>query len=122
MYNEAQETVSSGTLWLVLGISGTAILLLIGVVGAFLRAYMKTIHDDVKTNTGECGKNKGRIELVEQKQEQDKQHLEQMTQVQIQSLSTEVKALTGQVSVMTKEVRGLIRILAEEGLKNKNDE
>ena len=122
MYHEAHETVSSGTLWLVLGIAGSVILLLMGTIGIFLRAYMKTIHDDVKANTAECGKNKGRIELVEQKQEQDKQHLEQMTQVQIQGLSAEVKALTGQVSVMTKEVRGLVRILAEEGLKKKEGE
>lgn len=117
----AHEAVSNGTLWLALSIAGGIILLLVGVVGVFLRAYMKTIHDDVKSNTAECGRNKGRIELVEQKAESDKKHLQDLTQVQIQGLANEVKSLAGNVNVMTKEVRGLVQFLAQKGIENKED-
>ena len=118
MTQEAQETISNGTLILVLSIAGAVIMLTLMVIGVFLRAFMKTIHDDVKSNTSETGKNKGRIELVEQKQVQDKRHLEEMTQVQIQSLAKEVKGLSGNVNQMTTEMRTLLTHLAEKALKD----
>jgi hypothetical protein len=108
--------VSNGTLYLVLGIAGAIILITLAIIGFFLRSFMKTIHDDVKSNTSEAGKNKGRIELVEQKQEQDKIHLEQLTQVQIQGLATEVAGLTSTVNSMTNEVRTLITELVKKAI------
>ena len=106
------EAIDNSTLILVLSVAGGIIMISLAIIGFFLRSFIKTIHDDVKSNTTEAGKNKGRIELVEQKQEQDKLHLEQMTQVQIQGLATEVKGLTANVNSMTKEVRTLITHLS----------
>ena len=111
------ETVDPGTLWLVIGLASGIIGILLIVVGFFL----KVLHTDVRKNTVENGKNKGRIDLVAEKQKQDKEHLEEMTQLQIQGLTTEVKTLSGNVNDMTTEIRNLVVNLAGEGIKVKGN-
>lgn len=114
-----EHTTDIETLWLVLSIAGAILLLSLGIIGFFTRAWMKMIHEDVKYNTAEHGKNKGRIDLVSQQQKQDKAHLEEMTQLQIQGLTNEVKLLSGHVSTMTTAIQELVVGLAGEGIKIK---
>lgn len=103
---EVHDAVSSGTLWLTISIAGAIILIAFAIIGTFVRGYMKTIHDDVKSNTLAVGKNKGGIELVRQQQENDKIHLEEMTQVKLQALADNVNILSTNVNTLVTALVG----------------
>ena len=74
------------------------ILLLVGVIAYFL----KIVHSDVKKAVEECGKNKGRIELVEQQVENDVKRIEQTTQLEIRNLAQSVGRLSNNVEMLVK--------------------
>lgn len=88
--------VSTGTLWLVVGISGTLITILLGIIGFFLSRLIS----DVKSVIEETGKNKGRIELVEQQQQNDVKRIEQMTQFELKVMSEKVGELASSVNAL----------------------
>lgn len=90
------EAVSTGTLWLVIGISGTLITILLGIIGFFLSRLIS----DVKSVIEETGKNKGRIELVEQQQQNDVKRIEQMTQFELKVMSEKVGELASSVNAL----------------------
>ena len=92
-------------LYFVLGLSGTIILILLGVLGFFLARVVT----DVKSNSTEIGRNKGRIELVEQQQINDVKRIEELTQ-------TELKSLGGAVNELTRNVNTLVTALAKRGM------
>ncbi len=90
---------------LILGIAGGVVLILMAIIGFFMARVIK----DVKSNTGDIGKNKGRIELVEKQQRNDVKRIEENTQLKLGIMAEGVAGLT-------TEVRSLIGALAKKGL------
>lgn len=70
-------------------ILGTATL----IIGYFLRL----VHNDVRKNTEEQGKLKGKIELVEQENRLKYQAIQEQTQLEIKSLARHVSELSDAV-------------------------
>jgi hypothetical protein len=70
-------------------IIGTAVL----IIGYFL----KIVHNDVRKNTEEQGKLKGKIELVEQENRLKYQAIQEQTQLEIKSLAKSVSELSDAV-------------------------
>lgn len=79
-----------------LGISGVVVMLLLAVIGYFLR----TLHGDVKQLIMETGKNKGRIELVEKQLENDVKRIELVTQTHLSNLTENVNRLSTSVETL----------------------
>ncbi len=90
--------MTSEIAYFVLGISGSMILLLIGVISYFL----KMVHGDVKKALIETGKNKGNIELVQQQLNNDVKRIEQTTQLELRNLATTVNKLSVSVEQRVK--------------------
>jgi hypothetical protein len=70
-------------------IIGTAVL----IIGYFL----KIVHTDVRKNTEEQGKLKGKIELVEQEARLKYQAIQEQTQLEIKNLARHVSELSDAV-------------------------
>lgn len=87
-------------LFFMLSIAGTLIAGSFLIIGFFI----KSILNEVKNNSIECGKNKGRIELVEQKSDSEIRKLTEVTQL-------EIKALSNNVSNLTDNIQELIKVL-----------
>jgi hypothetical protein len=83
---------------LILSMLGSFILLLCTIIGFFL----KMVHRDVKLAVEEAGKNKGRIELVEQQLTSDVKRIEQMTQLELRNLADQVGKLTVNVQMLVQ--------------------
>lgn len=92
------DTMTTQFADLVLGIAGAFMLLLFSVIGFFL----KIVHSDVKKAVEESGKNKGRIELVEQQLTSDVKRIEQMTQLELRNLADQVGKLTTNVQMLVQ--------------------
>lgn len=88
---------------ILLTIAGTLIVILLAIIGFFIARLI----NDVKNNVAEIGKNKGRIELVEQQQKSDIQRIEETTQL-------EIKALSKEVGNLSDNVNNLVGILTEK--------
>lgn len=76
-----------------LGLAGTLILILFGIIGYFL----KIVHSDAKKAVEECGKNKGKIELLELQLTSDVKRIEQTTQLELRNLADTVGKLSHSV-------------------------
>lgn len=87
------------TLKIILWVAGSAISLLLIIIGFFVSRLVS----DIKSNSEKIGKNRGTIELVSQKQEQDIVRIERTTQL-------ELKALTEQVGTLASSVQALVEI------------
>jgi uncharacterized protein YjgD (DUF1641 family) len=83
---------------IILTISGAIIITLIATIGYFLRI----IHSDTKKAIEEVGKNKGRIELVEQQLNNDVKRLEQTTQLELRNLADTVNKLSNSVEQLVQ--------------------
>ena len=59
--------------------------------------FLKMIHSDVRKNTEEQGKLKGKIELVEQESRLKYQAIQEQTQLEIKSLARNVSELSDAV-------------------------
>ena len=90
--------MTSEILNIVLTISGAIIITLIATIGYFLRI----IHSDTKRAIEEVGKNKGRIELVEQQLNNDVKRLEQTTQLELRNLAETVGKLSKSVEQLVQ--------------------
>jgi len=97
--------MSPETTALVFTVAGAVILLLLTILGFFLARVVS----DVKANTSNIGKNKGRIELVEQQQVNDTKRLEEMTQL-------ELKVMSGKVGELSDSVKMFVTALAKKGM------
>ena len=86
--------------------AGSIVSLLLVIIGYFIN---KLIHD-LRRVQNECGKNKGRIELVEQQQKNDIKRIEDRTQMQL-------TALTENVEKLSTNVNELVMILANNGIR-----
>jgi hypothetical protein len=62
----------------------------ISVIGYFL----KIVHNDVRKNTEDAGKLKGKIELVEQESRLKYQAIQEQTQIEIKNLAKSVAELS----------------------------
>ncbi len=82
----------------ILGLAGAFILLLFAIIGFFL----KIVHSDIKKAVEEVGKNKGRIELVEQQLTSDVKRIEQNTQLELRNLADQVGKLTSNVQMLVQ--------------------
>jgi hypothetical protein len=70
-----------------------ALVTVVGVIGYFLRI----IHNDVRKNTEELGKLKGKIELVEQESRLKFETIQVQTQLEIKNLAKNVSELSDAV-------------------------
>lgn len=73
------------------------------IIGYFLKQVhsdLKKVREDIQKVVTENGKNRGRIELVEQENRLKLQRIEELTQ-------TEIKHLAEQVTELTQQVRRL---------------
>lgn len=82
----------------IIGIAGAIIGLLLLILGYFL----KVIHTDAKKAMEEVGKNKGRIELVEQRLNSDVKRLEVITQLELNKLTENVSRLSTSVDKLVE--------------------
>lgn len=85
---------------------GGVLLILLGVLGYFL----KVVHTDVRKNTLEVGKNKGRYDVLDQKLNseterlrQENIHQNQLTQMALENLTKTVDNLIQKVNFTQKE-------------------
>lgn len=97
--------MSSEILTFIISLAGVIIMVLFAITGFFL----KSIINDVKKCLEETGKNKGRIELVEQQQINDTERIEAMTQLELRSMSASVTELSKNVNI-------LVTALAKKGI------
>ena len=81
-----------------LGISGSLMLLLIAVIGYFL----KIVHNDAKKAVEDCGKNKGNIELLQLQLNSDVKRIEQTTQLELRNLADTVGKLSHSVEQLVQ--------------------
>jgi uncharacterized protein YoxC len=97
--------MNSDTLMFVISIAGSVIGLSFVVIGFFLSRLV----GDVRHCVEETGKNKGKIELVEQQQRNDTKRIEEMTQL-------ELKQMSHSVNELSKNVNILVVSLAKKGI------
>lgn len=90
----------------IISISGTLLLLLLSAIGFFISRLIS----DVKRTSIEVGKNKGKIELVEQQQMNDVKRIEERTRLELHTLTTNV-------GVLSDNVNSLVIALAKQNLK-----
>jgi hypothetical protein len=77
-------------IYFVSSLIGGLIVVLFSIIGYFL----KVLHGDIKFAVSESGKNKGRIELVEQQLTSDVKRIEQTTQLELRNLAENVNKLS----------------------------
>lgn len=80
-------------------ISITVVLFITGTVFAIFGYFLKIIHTDVRKNTEEQGKLKGKIELVQQETQIKYQALQELTQLEIKNLAKNVGELSDAVKM-----------------------
>lgn len=94
-------------------IGGSIISLLI----ASLSFFVGKIFKDVSNLLVESGKNKGRIELVEQQLTNDVKRIEQTTQLELKTMCQKIETLSGNVNELTQNVNALVLTFAKKGIK-----
>ncbi len=77
-------------IYFVSSLIGGLIVVIFSIIGYFL----KVLHGDIKFAVSESGKNKGRIELVEQQLTSDVKRIEQTTQLELRNLAENVNKLS----------------------------
>lgn len=80
-------------IYFIASVIGGLIVVLFSIIGYFL----KVLHGDIKFAVSESGKNKGRIELVEQQLTSDVKRIEQTTQLELRNLAENVSQLSKSV-------------------------
>jgi len=98
---------------MILGIEATVIGGLLIIIGFFLTRIIS----DVKNNTQNIGKNKGKIELVEKQQVNDVKRIEETTQLEIQKFGEKINHLASLVETQSTNTNNLINILTEKANK-----
>ena len=71
--------------------------LVIGTAVAVIGYFLKIVHNDVRKNTEDLGKLKGKIELVEQENRLKYQAIQEQTQLEIKMLAKNVSDLSNAV-------------------------
>lgn len=92
------KNMDSGTLTFILGIAGGIITVLFTIIGFFIKALIS----DLKKVIEENGRNKGRIELVEQKINSDLIRIEQTTQLKLDQMNESLEKLSNSVNTLVQ--------------------
>jgi uncharacterized protein YsxB (DUF464 family) len=77
----------------------TIIIFIASSIFAIFGYFLKMIHSDVRKNTEEQGKLKGKIELVQQESQIKYQALQELTQLEIKNLAKNVSELSEAVKL-----------------------
>ena len=77
----------------------TIIIFIASSIFAIFGYFLKMIHSDVRKNTEEQGKLKGKIELVQQESQIKYQALQELTQLEIKNLARNVSELSDAVKL-----------------------
>jgi hypothetical protein len=77
----------------------TIIIFIASSIFAIFGYFLKMIHSDVRKNTEELGKLKGKIELVQQETQIKYQALQELTQLEIKNLAKNVGELSDAVKL-----------------------
>lgn len=101
------NNISPGTLWFFLSMSGVLLMLTLAIIGFFgkkilseFKEEIKTMKDDIKDNSRECSENKGRIDLLDQQQQNDIRRIEEMTQMELKVMSSKVSELSEAIKML----------------------
>tara|TARA_R110000868_G_C10507148_1_gene731766 strand:- start:204 stop:476 length:273 start_codon:yes stop_codon:yes gene_type:complete len=81
----------------------TIIIFISGAIFAIFGYFLKMIHADVRKNTEEIGKAKGKIELVQQETQIKYQALQELTQLEIKNLAKNVGELSEAVRLFVSK-------------------
>jgi len=98
---------------MILGIEATVIGVLLTIISFFLVRLI----NDVKINTTNIGKNKGKIGLIEQQQFNDVKRIEETTQLEIQKFGEQLNHLAVLVTTQSENTNNLITILTKQAKK-----
>jgi hypothetical protein len=77
--------------------SGEVMMFILATAIAIIGYFLKIVHTDVRKNTEEQGKLKGKIELVEQEARLKYQAIQEQTQIEIKNLAKNVGELADTV-------------------------
>jgi hypothetical protein len=77
--------------------SSDIVILILGTAITVIGYFLKIVHSDVRKNTEEQGKLKGKIELVEQESRLKYQAIQEQTQLEIKNLAKNVGDLADTV-------------------------
>ena len=77
----------------------TILIFISSTIFAIFGYFLKMIHSDVRKNTEELGKLKGKIELVQQETQIKYQALQEITQLEIKNLAKHVGELSDAVKM-----------------------
>jgi hypothetical protein len=77
----------------------TIIIFIASSIFAIFGYFLKMIHSDVRKNTEEQGRLKGKIELVQQENQIKYQALQELTQLEIKNLAKNVSELSDAVKL-----------------------
>jgi hypothetical protein len=77
--------------------SGEVMMFILATAIAIIGYFLKIVHTDVRKNTEEQGKLKGKIELVEQEARLKYQAIQEQTQIEIKNLAKNVGELANTV-------------------------
>ena len=74
--------------------TGEIMLFIVATAVTIIGYFLKIVHNDVRRNTEEQGKLKGKIELVEQEARLKYQAIQEQTQLEIKNLAKNVSDLS----------------------------
>jgi len=94
--------MNTETLTLLIAVAGSVILICFTIIGFFISRVIS----DVKSNTGNIGENKGRIDLVKQQQQNDIKRIEERTELEIQTMSKKIGELSSSIDLFVKAAIG----------------
>jgi len=77
--------------------SSDIVIFILGTAITVIGYFLKIVHSDVRKNTEEQGKLKGKIELVEQESRLKYQAIQEQTQLEIKNLAKNVRDLADTV-------------------------
>lgn len=77
--------------------TSTVWIFILGTATSIIGYFLKIVHNDVRKNTEEQGKLKGKIELVEQEARLKYQAIQEQTQLEIKNLAKNVSELSSAV-------------------------
>jgi len=77
--------------------SSDIVMFILGTAVTIIGYFLKIVHSDVRRNTEEQGKLKGKIELVEQESRLKYQAIQEQTQLEIKNLAKNVGDLADTV-------------------------
>ena len=84
-------------------------MIIIGALTAIIGYFLKVVHGDVRTNTLETGKNKGKIEQLGIQLENEKKIREIELKFQQENTQKAIEQMAKNISELSKDVRMLIK-------------